>query len=217
MGLDWLRAEWPAPAGILAGTTTRENDAFAFPAEPQWLKQVHGTRVVQAGSAEFAEGRPEADAIVANRPGDICVVQTADCLPILLCSTDGREIAAIHGGWRGLAAGVIEATTAAMNAAAADLIAWFGPAISQRAYEVGDEVRAAFIAGDAGAAAAFEPNERGRWQADLYRLATRRLRQIGVESVYGGGLCTYADAERFFSYRRDGETGRLYSFIFRVE
>jgi len=217
MSNDWIRADWPAPAGILAGTTTRRNDAFAFPAAPQWLKQVHGTRVVRAGSTEFAAGPPEADAIVANGPGDICVVQTADCLPILLCSTDGREIAAIHAGWRGLAAGIIEATIGAIHTPPAALIAWFGPAISQAAFEVGDEVRAAFIAGDADAAAAFEPNQRGRWQADLYWLATRRSRRAGVETVYGGGLCTYADSERFFSYRRDGETGRLYSFIFRPE
>lgn len=212
---DWIRADWPAPAGILAGTTSRRSETFAFPAEPQWLQQVHGSRVVRAGSKDFAGGPPEADAIVADRPGDICIVQTADCLPILMCATDGREIAAIHAGWRGLVAGVIEATIAAMSAAPTDLIAWFGPAISQPAFEVGDEVRAAFLAADAGAAAQFEPNARGRWQADLYALGRRRLVQQGVNSVYGGGLCTYADAGRFFSYRRDGQTGRLYSFIFR--
>lgn len=217
MGDDWIRADWPAPAGIMAGTTTRRSPAFAFPAEPQWLKQVHGTRVVRAGSAEFERGAPEADAIVADRPGDLCVVQTADCLPILLCSTDGREIAAIHAGWRGLAAGVIEATIDALRAVPGEIHAWLGPAISQPAFEVGDEVRAAFTASDAGAAAAFEPNQRGRWQADLYRLGTRRLRRAGVESVHGGGLCTFADGERFFSYRRDGETGRLNSFIFRPD
>ena len=212
---NWIRADWPAPAGILAGTTTRQNEAFAFPAEPQWLKQVHGARVVHAGSKDFAGDPPEADAIVANRAQDICVVQTADCLPILLCAADGHEIAAIHAGWRGLAAGVIETTIGAMNTAAADIIAWFGPAISQPAFEVGDEVRAAFIEGDAGAAAAFLPNPRGRWQADLYALGRRQLAHLAVTAVYGGGLCTYADAERFFSYRRDGQTGRLYSFIFR--
>lgn len=217
MAEAWIEADWPAPAGIRAGTTTRQNEAFAFPAEPQWLKQVHGARVVHAGSTDFAGDPPEADAIVANRAGDICVVQTADCLPILLCSADGLEIAAIHGGWRGLAAGVIEATLGAMAAAPSNLMAWFGPAISQPAFEVGDEVRAAFIDDDPGAAAAFEPNARGRWQADLYALGRRRLAQQGVTDIYGGGLCTHADAARFFSYRRDGQTGRLHSFIFRGE
>ena len=215
MSDDWIRADWPAPAGVLAGTTTRRNEAFAFPAEPQWLKQVHGARVVHAGSADFAGDSPEADAIVADRAQEICVVQTADCLPVLLCSIDGQEIAAIHGGWRGLAAGVIEATINALRTDPADLIAWFGPAISQPAFEVGDEVRAAFSDTDPGAAAAFEPNARGRWQADLYAIGRRQLAQQGVTAVYGGGLCTYADKERFFSYRRDGQTGRLYSFIFR--
>lgn len=215
MHKDWIRAEWPVPAGIIAGTTTRRNAEFAFPAEPRWLKQVHGARVVHAGSADFDGDPPAADAIVADRPGDICVVQTADCLPVLLCSADGREIAAIHGGWRGLAAGIIGATIAALRTTPAELVAWFGPAISQPAFEVGDEVRAAFLAADPGAAVAFEPNPRGRWQADLYALGRRQLAQQGVTAVYGGGLCTYADPERFFSFRRDGQTGRLYSFIFR--
>ena len=217
MGSDWIRADWPAPQGVRAGTTTRHNEAFVFPAEPQWLQQVHGTRVVRAGSADFTGEPPEADAIIGARPGDICVVQTADCLPILLCSSDGREIAAIHAGWRGLAGGVIETTVAAMQTAPAALMAWFGPAISQPAFEVGDEVRAAFLDRDAAAAAAFEPNARGRWQADLYALGRQSLAREGVAAVYGGGLCTYADADRFYSFRRDGETGRLYSFIFRAD
>jgi len=217
MSNNWIRAEWPAPPGIVAGTTTRRNEAFAFPAEPLWLQQVHGARVVHAGSPDFDDGPPAADAIIANRAGAICVVQTADCLPVLLCSRDGEEIAAIHVGWRGLAAGVVEATIGALTSAPAELIAWFGPAISQPAFEVGGEVRDALLAGDEGAVAAFEQNERGRWQADLYALGRRRLRRLGVESVHGGGLCTYADEERFFSYRRDGATGRLFSFIFRPD
>lgn len=212
---SWLRAEWPAPDNILAGTTLRSNEAFAFPAEPQWLTQVHGNRVVRLGTADFAGDPPQADASVANRPGDLCVVKTADCLPVLLCSVDGGEIAAVHAGWRGLAAGVIEATVAAMTPPPAELLAWFGPAISQPAFEVGGEVRDAFLAHDMAAGEAFTANERGRWQADLERLARQRLGDAGVAAVYGGGFCTYADTEQFFSYRRDGETGRLFSFIFR--
>lgn len=212
---DWIRADWPAPGNILAGTTTRLNEAFAFPAAPQWLNQVHGRRVVRAGSADFDAGPPAADAIVADRPGEICVVSTADCLPILLCSTDGTEIAAVHGGWRGLAAGIVEATVEAMTTKASDLIVWFGPAISQAAFEVGAEVRDKFLADDKAAAAAFVANERGRWQADLVLLGRQRLGNVGVTAIYGGGLCTYQDEERFFSYRRDGATGRLFSFVYR--
>ena len=214
MSEGWIRADWQAPAGIIAGTTLRDSD-LVLPAEPAWLQQVHGARVVQYGSAEFSAGTPEADAIVADTAGAICVVRTADCLPILLCSVDGREIAAVHGGWRGLAAGIIEATLAAMSTPAEQLLAWFGPAISQPAFEVGAEVRAAFLTHSAAAAAAFAENERGRWQADLYALATQRLQDAGVRNIAGGGLCTYADAERFYSYRRDGTRGRLLSFIFR--
>lgn len=215
MSNEWIRAVWPVPANIKAGTTTRQNAAFAFPAEPQWLNQVHGSRAVRWGSDDFDAGPPDADAIIANSPGSICVVRTADCLPILLCARDGSEIAAIHAGWRGLAAGVIEETLAAMVTDGADLLAWFGPAISQAAFEVGAEVRQAFLETDPEAAGAFAANERGRWQADLFLLATQRLGAAGVSSISGGDLCTFADAKRFYSYRRDGETGRLYSFIYK--
>ena len=215
MATDWLRAEWPAPESIIAGTTLRTTREHRFPGEPAWLTQVHGTRVVRVGSEDFGNGPPEADASVGAEPGSICVVRTADCLPILLCSRDGREIAAAHAGWRGLAAGIAEATVAALDSLPGDLLAWFGPAISQPAFEVGAEVREAFVAHAKAAAAAFEPNERGRWQADLYLLARQRLAAAGVTAVYGGGFCTSADPERFYSYRRDGETGRLVSFIYR--
>ncbi|MDH3533906.1 MAG: peptidoglycan editing factor PgeF [Gammaproteobacteria bacterium] len=211
----WIRADWPAPENIVAGTTTRQDENFEFPSEPQWLNQVHGRRVVRAGSAAFRVGRPEADAVVGGRPGDICAVRTADCLPILLCSVDGLRFGAVHAGWRGLAAGVVEAAVEALATAPADIIAWFGPAISQSAYEVGDDVRDAFVAADSAAKAAFVANERGRWQADLSALARQRLANKGITAIYGGGLCTYADQQRFFSYRRDGATGRLVSFIFR--
>ncbi len=215
MSHELLHAKWPAPPNIVAGTTLRQGSESDLPAAPQWLHQVHGTVVVHSGSTEFDAGAPDADAIIANRCGDICVVQTADCLPLLLCSLDGTEIAAAHAGWRGLADGIIEATVAAMSTLPADLMAWFGPAISQAAYEVGDEVRERFELAGGSDDGSFVANDRGRWQADLYRLARARLRKIGIEAVHGGGLCTFSDAERFYSYRRDGKTGRLLSFIYR--
>jgi YfiH family protein len=213
MSVDFLRADWPAPENILAGTVLRDSN-YELPAVPRFLKQVHGSRVVHIGSPEFADGTPEADAIVAHRTGDMCVVRTADCLPVLLCAVDGSEVAAIHAGWRGLAAGIIEATVMAMAAVPANLIAWLGPAISQDAFEVGDEVRDVFLDYSPVAEAAFVANDRGRWQADLYKLAVQRLGGTGVFNVSGGGLCTHGDPERFYSYRRDGETGRMLNFVY---
>ena len=209
----WIAAEWPAPVGILAGTTLRDSD-FALPGTQRWLNQVHGADVARWEDIGAGEA-PDADAIVSARSDSICVVRTADCLPVLLCARDAAEIAAVHAGWRGLAAGVIEAAIDAMQTSPADLLAWFGPAISQQAFEVGDEVREAFCANSAAAEAAFERNDRGRWQADLYRLGRQRLAEAGVDNVFGGGLCTHQDAERFYSYRRDGSTGRLLSFIYK--
>jgi YfiH family protein len=213
MSAGFLCADWPAPANVLAGTVTRDSD-YELPAVPKLLRQVHGARVVHIGSPDFASGPPEADAVVANRPGDLCAVRTADCLPVMLCASDGSEVAAIHAGWRGLAAGIIEATISAMVTKPADLIVWLGPAISQGAFEVGDDVRDAFLDQSPAAEAAFVANDRGRWQADLYGLATRRLGGMGVFNVSGGGLCTYADPGRFYSYRRDGETGRMLNFVY---
>ncbi len=213
MSKDWLAADWPAPAGIVAGTTLRDSQ-FEMPIEPRWLHQVHGTQVVRWGSSDFDAGPPDADAIISDQPSSLCVVRTADCLPLLLCASDGSEIAAVHAGWRGLAAGIVDATLEAMDTPAQDVMAWMGPAISQPAFEVGLEVRDSFSSwGDT--EAWFLPNKRGRLQADLVGLARARLREIGVSAVYGDGLCTYADPERFYSYRRDGETGRLLSFIYR--
>ena len=161
MSPDCLPADWPAPDGIVAGTTLRDGH-FDLPAEPQRLNQVHGSRAVRARSADFDNGPPDADAVVGANAGDICAVRTADCLPILLCSTDGSEIAAVHAGWRGLSAGVVEAALTAMSSCPDELIAWFGPAISPAAFEVGDEVRAAFVDVDTAAEAAFEANDNGR-------------------------------------------------------
>jgi YfiH family protein len=210
----WIRADWPAAEGIVAGTTLRTS-SFELPAEPRWLNQVHGADVVRWDSAVFDAGPPDADAIIADQPASICVVRTADCLPLLLCARDGSEIAAVHAGWRGLAAGVIEATVVEMATANEEILAWFGPAISQPAFEVGEEVKQAFVQQDRGAARAFVENDRGRWQADLYALARQRLWAVGISEVFGGGLCTHSDPEQFYSYRRDGKTGRLLSFIYR--
>ncbi|MEL7187590.1 MAG: peptidoglycan editing factor PgeF [Pseudomonadota bacterium] len=212
MAVDWIRADWPAPASVVAGTTLRSRDGKALPVAgtPCWLQQVHGSRVVAASAYD---DMPEADASVSGDEGYICVVRTADCLPVLLCSRDGLSFAAAHAGWRGLAAGVLENTVATLGVAGSELLAWLGPAISQPSFEVGGEVRAAFVDHDAQAAMFFEPNARGRWQADLYGLARQRLASVGVNDTYGGGLCTVADEKRFFSYRRDADSGRMLSFI----
>ena len=211
-GTDWIAADWPAPDNVIAGTTLRNGniESLRLPGDPCWLKQVHGADVVAAGRYDSP---PIADASVGDQPGDVCVVRTADCLPVLFCSVDGSEIAAAHAGWRGLAAGILEATIRRMAHDPGELMVWMGPAISQAAFEVGGEVRAAFVDQDTGAADCFESNRRGRWQADLYALARRRLKTAGVSACHGGGLCTFADAERFFSYRRDADSGRMVSFI----
>lgn len=231
--------DWPAPANVGALQTTRcggvstgayeslnlgdhVGDAAAavranrealvgrIAAEPVWLNQVHGTAVV---AAEAAAAGSEADAAVARAPGRACVVMTADCLPVLLCDRDGTVVAAAHAGWRGLRAGVLERTVEAMEVPGTALLAWLGPAIGPSAFEVGAEVRAAFVAHAAEASEAFEPSGEGKWLADIYRLARQRLRAAGVTAVCGGDLCTVSEPGRFFSYRRDGITGRMGSFI----
>ncbi len=216
MNADWICADWPAPPNVIAGTTTRAGGIGELPSEPLWLNQVHGAAVVKTGDPAFDSGPPDADAVISCNANEVIAVRTADCLPVLLCGKEGNEIGAVHCGWRGLAAGVLANAIAAMQTPASDLIAWFGPAISQAAFEVGDDVRDAFMTADSHAAGCFEPNERGRWQADLYALARQVLARSGVEEVHGGGLCTYADSDRFFSYRRDGQTGRMTSFIYRL-
>ncbi len=209
---DWIAADWPAPTHIVAGTTLRTHAESALPLHgiPCWLNQVHGTSIVEAGKYDAP---PQADGSTRGNDGFICVVRTADCLPVLLCTTDGSQFAAAHAGWRGLAAGVIENTLAKLAVRPDDLLVWLGPAISQTSFEVGDEVRAEFVAQDAEADDCFEVNARGRWQADLYRLARQRLAAAGVTRVFGGGFCTYLDAERFHSYRRNPKCGRMVSFV----
>lgn len=196
--------------------------ALGLPAEPVWLRQVHGCAVACAAtggeSGEATGGEPggaacEADAAVAIGPGSVCAVLTADCLPLLLTDRAGTRVAAIHAGWRGLVAGVIEAAVARLAAPPGDVLAWLGPAIGAAAFEVGGEVRARFIAADPRAAAAFAPVGGDKWLADLYLLARQRLAALGVAGIWGGDRCTYRDPERFYSYRRDGVTGRMASLI----
>lgn len=198
-------------AAAVAANRERLALAARLPAEPAWLQQVHGAHVVTLPAADRARC---ADAAVARTPGQVCAVLTADCLPVLLCADDGTEVAAAHGGWRGLAAGVLQACVAQMQTPAAGMMAWLGPAIGPRAFEVGAEVREAFVSADAASAQAFSDGERpGKFFADLYALARRCLALAGVTRVYGGGFCTYSERERFFSYRRDGECGRMASLI----
>jgi len=189
--------------------------SLQLPAEPAWLEQVHGHRAIDLDSPISHEPPGRADAAVTRHPGRACIIQVADCMPVLFAAADGSAVGAAHAGWRGLAGGVLEATVRAMNTPPARLLAWMGPAIGQAHFEVGEEVRAAFLATDTCAEGAFAANERGRWQCDLYTLARRKLAALGVTSVHGGGWCTYADAGRFFSYRRDGRCGRMAALIWR--
>jgi YfiH family protein len=244
--LTWLTPDWPAPATVRALSTLRiggasappfaslnlgghvgddatavaENrralrDAAGLPSEPAWLEQVHGTHVMDLDS-QVPSG--PADAAVTRQPGRVCAILTADCLPVLLANDAGDRVGAAHAGWRGLAAGVIEAAVNALGGPPVELLAWLGPAIGPRHFEVGAEVREEFLrragAGDPAADdAAFVPNARGRYTADLYALARRRLLRLGVERICGGGECTYTDDARYYSYRRDGRTGRQATLI----
>jgi len=180
-----------------------------LPSEPVWLNQVHGIRVENAADTNCV---PDADASFSTRSNVVCVTMTADCLPVLLCNQAGTVVAAVHAGWRSLCDGVIEATVKTMKVDGAQLMAWLGPAIGPNAFEVGAEVRAQFIEKDAQAESAFVQSG-NKWLGDLYQIATQRLNRLGVTQVYGGGLCTFSDKSRFFSYRRDGDTGRMGTFI----
>jgi YfiH family protein len=208
-----LRASIGDSPDAVAENRRRVRDKLRLPAEPGWLEQVHGVDVVELGTGAAAACPPTGDASVAWVAGNVCAIRVADCMPVLFAARDGSAVAAAHAGWRGLAGGVLEATVRRMGVPASQLIAWMGPAIGPAHFEVGDEVRAAFTATDADAASAFVANTRGRWQCDLYALARRRLRAIGVSGIYGGGWCTFAESERFFSYRRSGQCGRMAALI----
>lgn len=238
MKRDFIFPDWPAPANVHVVQTTRQGGygakpfdslnlgnhvgddplvveknrqslAELLPSEPIWLEQVHGTHVIQA---EHTTCHPTADACVAHTVNAVCVVMTADCLPVLLCDQAGSVVAAVHAGWRGLAAGVIEATVSAMRTKPEQLMAWLGPAIGASAFEVGTEVRDVFMQHDDAAATAFMPHAE-KYLADIYSLARQRLSVLGIHQVYGGQYCTFSDPQRFFSYRRDGNTGRMATLI----
>lgn len=237
--MDWLVADWPAPPSVKAVTTYRFGgisqgpycsfnlghhvgddpscvlknrkhlkQELELPNHPVWLNQVHGANVIQAGC--YVNNLP-ADAGYTRDTNVVCTVMTADCLPILIAEVKGRCIAAVHGGWRSMLAGVIRNTIEVMGEK--DLVAWLGPAIGPEVFEVGQEVRAAFVDKEKSLISAFTKGKRGRWLADIYQIARILLGDQGVKEVYGGGFCTYTDADRFFSYRRDGITGRMATLI----
>ncbi len=238
---DWIVPDWPVPLHVRSVTTTRSGGVsrgpwqsmnpadhvgddpqsvlanrarlaatLDLPSAPHWLTQVHGTTIVDAALA--GEG-VEADGSWTNQPGCVCAVLTADCLPVLLSDRQGSCVAAVHAGWRGLAAGVIEAAVSKLQPVGGDLLAWLGPAIGPRAFAVGDDVRDVFVGHDPRAAGAFTRRPDGSLYADLYALARQRLAALGVHDVFGGQDCTASDAGRFFSYRRDGVTGRMATLI----
>ncbi len=236
---DWITPDWPAPKGVKAISTTR-NGGFShppwnslnlgdhvqddethvrknrkylqaqagLPSSPLWMEQVHG-RDVLAGKV----GQNTGDARFSTTAAEVCAVMTADCLPVLFCNEEGSAVAAAHAGWRGLEKGVLEQTLDCFEAPASAIMAWLGPAIGPSAFEVGDEVREAFMRQQPQAEAAFKATEPGKWLADIYLLARQRLQSKGVTRIYGGDYCTYTDEARFFSYRRDGQTGRMASLI----
>jgi YfiH family protein len=239
---DWIVPDWPAPACVKALITTRAggvstgpfasfnlglrtgDDPLAvaanrarlnslLPQPPRWLRQVHGSRVVEADALADA---PEADAAIARHPGTVCAVLVADCIPVLLAHETGATVAISHAGWRGLAGGVVENTIRGMGCDPRGITAYLGPGIGSTAFEVGADVRDAFLARDAAAAAAFTPHAAGKWLADLFLLARRCLQRAGVGAIHGGALCTYSDARRFFSYRRERTTGRMAALIWRT-
>ncbi|MBI1194314.1 MAG: peptidoglycan editing factor PgeF [Gammaproteobacteria bacterium] len=236
-----LVPDWPAPPRIRALMTLRHGgcsaspyDGFnvadhvgddpaavaanrgklraSLPAEPLWLRQVHGTRVLDAADYPISEV-PEADAIRTRVHDRVCVVMTADCLPILITDHAGTQVAAIHAGWRGLAAGIVEATLETFADRTSPLMAWLGPCIGPDAFEVGPDVLQAFTGDAPESRHAFKSGETGRWLADLHALARIKLRRCGVEDIHSDAGCTYNDTDRFYSYRRDGRTGRMATLI----
>ena len=238
---DWIIPQWPCPPLVHALITTRAGgvstgpyasmnigdrvgDAVehvnenrrrleaCLPSKPRWLRQVHGSSVVEA---EQVTGAIEADASFATTPDTVCAIAIADCLPVLISDHGARVVAAAHAGWRGLCAGVIEKTVRATSVPGRDLLAYLGPAIGPSAFEVGDEVRAAFVERDPQAVTAFVKYRQDKWLADLFELARQRLRNAGVSAIYGGGICTYSNSAQFFSHRRDKVSGRMAALIWK--
>lgn len=238
---DWIVPDWPAPPRVRAFATTRAGGVSEgeygslnlgsgsgddpgrvarnrlvlrdhLPEMPEWLAQRHGVNVVRFGAERGAEPSV-ADGAVSAVPGRVCGVLTADCMQLLLCDAAGTQVGAVHAGWRGLAAGVVESGVRALGTDPANVLAWMGPTIGPAAFEVGPEVREAFVAVDAAAGDAFAPYNPGKYLADLYRLARQRLARAGVDRVYGGDFCTFTERDRFFSYRREKKSGRMGAFI----
>ena len=238
----WFVPDWPVPARVRCLVTTRNGGASqgAYSSlnlgyhvgddaqvvadnratlcgdagiQPVWLNQVHGTQVIDSARVSVTDQPPEADGAFSRQAGIACVVMTADCLPVLFCDDAGTVVAVAHAGWRGLLAGVLEQTIEAMDVPGKNLMAYLGPAIGPQAFEVGDEVRTAFVVKGEHASSAFRQSVPGKWLADIYLLARQRLAGHGVERIYGGTFCTVNEADRFFSYRRDGQTGRMASMI----
>jgi polyphenol oxidase len=236
-----IEPDWPAPSHVKSLITTRQGgvslapfdslnlaahvgddpaavarnrailkETCRLPNEPFWLSQVHGCEVVDTASAAST---CEADAVVSDRPGDVCAVLTADCLPLLMTDRQGTQVCAVHAGWRGLAAGVIESAVSRMRARPGDLLVWLGPAIGANAFEVGEEVRQAFVAQTSTDAAAFRRRDERHWLADIYTLARERLQRLAVGYIGGGDYCTLSQGRLFYSYRREGVTGRMASLI----
>ncbi len=223
---DLFRADWSAPLNVHARVESKVSCSEELPAglPIQQLEQVHGTAVFQLESVSRGSALPEADAIYTRLENVVCSIRTADCLPVFFCSRDGLELAIAHAGWRGLAAGILENTLACFHSERCNILAWLGPAIGACHFEVGEDVYQAFmqaapVGQEAATARAFNAGTKaGKWQADLYQLARLRLQAAGLSAtnISGGGLCTYCDEEKFYSYRRDGETtGRLLSQIWR--
>ncbi|MGG5218731.1 MULTISPECIES: purine nucleoside phosphorylase YfiH [Rahnella] len=241
-----IQPQWPQPASVRSCATTREGgvslppygslnlgshvgdspehvelnrqrliELGGLPASPHWLEQVHGTDVVRLSSQTPLIPTQIADAAYTREPGVVCAAMTADCLPVLFCSKNGDEVAAAHAGWRGLCAGVLENTVACFEAAPAEIMAWMGPAIGPAHFEVGGEVRDAFLAENSNASVAFTPAGT-KFRADIYLLARLRLQAAGLTAIYGGEYCTVTDSTTFYSYRRDGITGRLASLIWLI-
>jgi polyphenol oxidase len=240
MPRSWIVPDWPAPSRVRAFVTTREGGVSTgeygslnlgatsgdvaehvarnrsvvrgyLPDDPRWMAQVHGIDVANLDSVEGVS--PRADAATTARTGNVAVVLTADCMPLFFCDTRGTRVAVAHAGWRGMSSGVIENTVSSLGVPGSDVIAWMGPAIGPGAFEVGPEVREAFVAVDEGASSAFRSHVPGKFMADLYALARGRLRRAGVTNIHGGGFCTRTDADRFFSYRRAKASGRMGAFI----
>lgn len=181
-----------------------------LPSEPVWLQQIHGDRVIEF---EDAGNGVEADAIIARKPGEVCLVQTADCLPLLICDLGGECVAAVHGGWRGLWQNIVAKTVEALKVSPGRLLAWLGPAISGEEYEIDETVYRHFVDQGAAYTQAFKATRPGHWQLDLYTIARLQLQALGVGAIYGGHFCTYRQSDLFYSYRRDGQTGRMASLI----